>query len=140
MKKNTLRTKYATDTMGLILFLENRKLPKAVKELFDTACKNKIKIYIPIIVLTEILYLSEKKRISVTIEKLATFLSVNKSLLISDLNLDVIKSAAEINDINELHDRLIAADARRLNIKLITNDPSIRKSKFLETIWGNHSE
>ena len=39
-----------------------------------------------------------------------------------------------INDIPELHDRLIAATARYLDLPLITNDPIIRDSSFVEVL------
>lgn len=39
-----------------------------------------------------------------------------------------------IDDIPELHYRLIAATARYLDAPIITNDPVIRKSKFVKII------
>ena len=46
-----------------------------------------------------------------------------------------IKKAFEINDIPELHDRIIAGTALKVGAKLITNDPIIARSKFVEVIW-----
>jgi len=51
------------------------------------------------------------------------------------MNLAAIQSAAQITDIPELHDRLIAGTARRLGLALITNDPAIQASSFVKTIW-----
>lgn len=51
------------------------------------------------------------------------------------LNFDVIKSAARITDIRELHDRLIAGTSLFLNLPLITNDPVIQASEFVDTVW-----
>ncbi len=39
------------------------------------------------------------------------------------LTLEVVKSALEIVDIPELHDRLITGTAKLLGVELITNDP-----------------
>jgi hypothetical protein len=47
----------------------------------------------------------------------------------------VLQSAAQITDIRELHDRLIAATARLLDVALITNDPVIHASAFVKTVW-----
>jgi predicted nucleic acid-binding protein len=47
----------------------------------------------------------------------------------------VIQSAAQITDIQELHDRLIAGTARSLDLDLITNDPIIQVSTFVRTVW-----
>ncbi len=48
--------------------------------------------------------------------------------------LKIIKSAFEIRDIPELHDKLIAGTARYLNLPLITNDPVILQSSFVECV------
>jgi len=43
------------------------------------------------------------------------------------LSFEILKTAFEIDDIPELHDRLIAATARYLGLPIITNDPVIKK-------------
>lgn len=47
----------------------------------------------------------------------------------------VVENASQITDIPELHDRLIAATAKSLNLDLITNDPKIQASQFVSTVW-----
>jgi len=49
--------------------------------------------------------------------------------------LNPIEKAFEINDIPELHDRIIAGTALKTGVRLITNDPVISSSKFVEVIW-----
>jgi len=44
------------------------------------------------------------------------------------------EAAFEITDIPELHDRLIAGTARHLNLQLITNDPEILDSAFVNCV------
>ena len=53
----------------------------------------------------------------------------------SPMGFEIVKSALQITDIPELHDRLIAATARSLDLSLITNDPKIQKSQFVNTVW-----
>jgi predicted nucleic acid-binding protein len=53
---------------------------------------------------------------------------------LKNLSLEILKTAAEIDDIPELHDRLIAATAKYLDLPLITNDPMIRDSRFIEVL------
>ncbi|MCA1793601.1 MAG: hypothetical protein LC660_06970 [Desulfobacteraceae bacterium] len=50
------------------------------------------------------------------------------------INFDIIKSASTITDIPELHDRLIAATAKYLELPLISNDPEIRDSEHVEVL------
>ncbi len=51
------------------------------------------------------------------------------------LNMEIINASFKIDDIPELHDRLIAGTAKYFNYDLITNDPVIIKSKDIRTIW-----
>lgn len=50
------------------------------------------------------------------------------------LTSDIIKSAFEIKDIPELHDRLIAGTARYLDLPIITNDPAMLNSAFVKCV------
>ena len=59
--------------MALVLRLERRKLPNRIKEIFEQAEKGETEIYIPAIVLAEIGYLSEKKRIEITLNDLKNY-------------------------------------------------------------------
>lgn len=52
-----------------------------------------------------------------------------------DLSFEIISEAFKITDIPELHDRLIGGTAKFLDIELITNDPIIIASAFVQTFW-----
>jgi predicted nucleic acid-binding protein len=49
--------------------------------------------------------------------------------------LEVVQAAAQITDIPELNDRLIAGTARSLGLELVTNDQVIQASRFVKTTW-----
>jgi hypothetical protein len=49
------------------------------------------------------------------------------------MNLAVISAAAEITDVPELHDRLMAGIAKLLDAALITNDSALQASSFVKT-------
>ncbi len=135
MSSGTLASECVTDTMGLVLRLEQRRLGPTAKTLFEAMENGTILIHIPSVVLAEILYLSEKKRISLTLRAVKEYFARFPNCREFPLNLRVIQTAAEITDIPELHDRLIAATARIDNIELITNDPAIQASAFVRTTW-----
>ncbi len=124
-----------TDTMALVLRLEKRKLGRKAKSAFEGAEAGKTQVIIPSMVLAEILYLSEKKRISIGLVEVANYCSQFPHCQQYPLDFKVIQAAAEITDIQELHDRLIAGNARLLNLSLLTNDPMIQASKFVKTVW-----
>jgi predicted nucleic acid-binding protein len=135
MTSSTLASEFVTDTMGLVLRIEKRRLNSLVKLSSSLLSLVKITIYIPALVFAEILYLSEKRRISLSFDPVTLYLKQFQNYKQHPLNLDVIFSAAQITDIPELHDRLIAGTARLLNLELVTNDPVIQASDFVRAVW-----
>jgi len=119
----------------LILHLEKRKSGGRAEQIFDAAENAVTIIHIPAMVFAEILYLSEKKRISATLTDILFLLRNFPNFKELPMNNNVMKSAAQITDIPELHDRIISAGAVHLNLELITNDPKIQSSNFVQTIW-----
>lgn len=135
MSKHSLDDDYAADTMAVVLHLENRRSSKRVTEIFEAASRGNSNIHIPSIVFAEILYLSEKRRITASLSDVEDHVSTNSNFHDAPLSIEIIRQAAKITDIPELHDRLIASTASVLGMKLITNDPKIQNSKFVDTIW-----
>ena len=134
MSGSTPANELVTDTMGLVLRLERRKLSPTAKSLFELAESRSMTIYVPALVLAEILYLSEKQRIGLSV-KVADYMKRFPNYREYPMNLAVVQSAAQITDVPELYDRLIAGTARLLGLNLITNDPIIRASSFVQTVW-----
>ena len=61
--------------------------------------------------------------------------SEHKSIAVEPMTEEVIEKTFEIDDIPELHDRIIAGTALRAGVELITNDPIISRSRFIKVIW-----
>ena len=135
MTNATLVSEFVTDTIGFVLRIERRRLSEKVKTIFDSVEFGNTIVYVPGIVFAEILYLSEKQRIRTSIDEVEDYLKEHPNYKEYSLNFAVIQSTAEITDIPELHDRLIAATARQLDLELITNDSVIQASAFVKTIW-----
>jgi predicted nucleic acid-binding protein len=114
---------------------KKRKLPIAVKSIFQSADLGSVKIFIPAIVLVEIGYLSEKGRIDIGINDVLNHINSFPSFIEQPLTFAIVAESNKITDIPELHDRLIGATAFFLNHELITNDPLIQASSFVKTIW-----
>ena len=127
--------KYVADTMAVVLRLEKRKMPDASKQLFEQAEHGKVEIFIPAMVFSEIGYLSEKNKIDTGLEEVKQYLGKHSHIKELPLTFEIVKTAFSINDIPELHDRLIAASAKELDIEIITNDPDIEESRYVKTIW-----
>lgn len=135
MSSFTLADEYVADTVAIILYLENRKSSANVERIFDAAEAGQTIIHIPAMVFAEILYLSEKNRISLTLADVEKHLQNFPNYRETPMNFEIIEYAGQITDIPELHDRLIAATAKFLNLELITNDLKIQNSALVKTIW-----
>jgi predicted nucleic acid-binding protein len=135
MTGDTHANDYVSDTVGLILRIEQRKMGSAAKTIFERAEAGNCTIYIPGIAFAEILYLSERNKIDISFQESLDYLTTYPSFKEYPTGLAVVQTAGDIIDIPELHDRLIAATAQLLNCELITNDRVIGESKFVRTIW-----
>ena len=126
---------YVTDTMALILRLENRKLPEKTKQIFERAERGEVEIYIPAMVLAEIGYLSEKGRIETNIEEVKDYCHNYRTIKEKEITFKAVENAFTIDDIPELHDRIIAGTAMEIGLELLTNDPKMEESSCVKTVW-----
>ena len=86
-------------------------------------------------VIAEIGYLSERKRIDTNLKEVKQFLKKNKNARIEPMSFEIVETAFQLNNIPELHDRLIAATAIFTNAILLTNDPVIHACKSVKVVW-----
>ncbi|HHO75544.1 MAG TPA: PIN domain-containing protein [Deltaproteobacteria bacterium] len=125
---------FVTDTQALVKFMLGKKvINDACHKAFLAADQGKNTIIIPAIVLMEVLYLFEKNRISVDLIQIEELMK-SRNYQFEPLSLEILKTASSIDDIPELHDRLIAATAKYLDIPIITNDPLIIKSRHVNIL------
>jgi len=130
-----MQNRYAADTMALILYLEKRKLSKAVTNIFSEFENGNIELIIPSMAIAELGYLAERNRIDTNLTEVRKLLTHFKNVKIEPLKLEIVEAAFRIKTIPELHDRLIAATAVICNASLITNDPVIQASDSVKVIW-----
>lgn len=130
-----MKVDYVTDTMAIILRLENRRLPLRVKEVFESVECGHQSLAVPAMAIAELGYLSERRRIETNLPSLFQYLRQYSYCSVASMTSDVIEQAFRIQDIPELHDRLIAATAVSMNATLITNDPVITESSSVRVLW-----
>lgn len=135
MTNATHASSYVTDTVALVLRLEQRKLDEQARVLFDTMEAGGVTIYVPAMVFAEILYLQERSRITTSLQDVAAYIERYETCQEYSLTQAVVYAASEIQDVPELHDRLIAVNARALHAALVTNDSKIQASKLVQTVW-----
>lgn len=76
-----------------------------------------------------------KNKIDASLKDVKNYLKKFEKISRQPISLEIIDTAFSILDIPELHDRIISAGAIGEGIEIITNDPEIRASKFVKTIW-----
>ncbi len=126
---------YVIDTQAFVKFSNGQKV---INDKIDTIMKEadagKHLIILPSVVIFEIGYLHERRRIPISLKMVRDIVKNSVNYMEEKLSLEIIEAAFEISDIPELHDRLIAGTARYLRAPLITNDPVILASRFVECI------
>ena len=126
---------YLLDTVTIIRHFSNKgKLGKRANEILTSIEKSDSVFAISIISLMEIMYLSEKNRIGIDLQKTITMISETNGYQIIDLNIEIIKAATQVH-FYELHDRMIIATALWMGIPIITSDSLFSQVKDLEVIW-----
>lgn len=128
-------SKFVSDTMALVLHLEKRKMPNKAKAIFEATEKGENEIYIPAMVIAEIGYLSERGRIVTDIAAVEKQMEQHGNFKGKELDAQVVKASFEIDDIPELHDRLIAGTAKLMGLDIISNDPAMEQSRHVSTVW-----
>ena len=109
---------YVTDTMGLVLRMEQRKMGARAKFIFESAEADKTIIHIPSFVFAEMLYLYEKPRITVSPNDIATYLATYPNYKEAPLDFAIIQAAAKIN-----------GSLRNCGVKLVFNYLCIFRSE-----------
>jgi len=123
------------DTIAIIrYFSELEPLGRKAKEVLEGADKGENVIWISIISVVEIMYLAEKNRIPLDLEELMEVLEKTNNYIVVDLDLEIVNVASKISGM-DLHDRLIVATAKYLEVPIISNDKVIRNSGIIDIIW-----
>jgi len=123
---------FVTDTHPLVWYLtDNPRLSSEAKRIF-----NEDYIFIPCIVLLELVYLIEKKRIAADLDSFFNSISSSTNYRIEPLCLPIIEKSKNIprERVPDPWDRLIAATSMYLNFPLITKDETL-KEIGIEVIW-----
>jgi PIN domain nuclease of toxin-antitoxin system len=133
-------SQYVTDTHALLWHLYNNpKLSSVAKIIFEQTDAGNDEIFIPAIVLVEIIYLTEKKRIPAdAVQKSLDLLtSDTDNYHIAPLDAFVARAVQSIDRavVPELPDRIIAATALALGLPLITRDERIKSVTGLVQVW-----
>lgn len=126
---------YVADAHAIIwYFIDDPRLSQNARQAFEQTITAGV-IIIPTIVLAEIMYISQKGRISITFEETLSHIEMYENFHIAALELDILKVAASVSADLEMHDKLIVATTLHFDAHLITKDEQITQSKIVNTVW-----
>jgi predicted nucleic acid-binding protein len=127
---------YLADTVAIVRHLRAHPAqgPRAA-EILSAADLGQHHVYLSAITLVEVLYLSEARRIDVGLSGLVDRVSGSANYEIVPVGVDAVLAAADVDDVPELHDRVIAGTARWLGVPILTGDEVIGRSRHVQTIW-----
>lgn len=89
---------------------------------------------ISVVSLMEIMYLAEKHRITINFQETLERLETSAKYLIVNLSPEILR-VAEAIEFDELHDRLILATARWLDIPILSSDGEFDHIPGITVIW-----
>ncbi|BAM00445.1 MULTISPECIES: type II toxin-antitoxin system VapC family toxin [Caldilinea] len=127
---------YLADTVAIVRHLRRHPAlgPRAA-QILQSADSGEHHIYLSTITLMEVLYLSEAKRVDVHLDELIGHISGSVNYEIVPVHTEVVLAAAEVDDVPELHDRIIVGTAKWLGVPILTSDGIISQSSHVQTIW-----
>jgi PIN domain nuclease of toxin-antitoxin system len=127
---------YLADTVAIVRHLRNHpRLGRKAARILQEADRGLHRIYLSAITLMEILYLYEAKRIELSLPELMAKVSRSRNYRIIPVDETVVLTAIGVDDVPELHDRILVATAKYLEVPILTGDKVVVASQHVETVW-----
>jgi PIN domain nuclease of toxin-antitoxin system len=127
---------FVSDTHALVWwFTGSPKLGEKASKTFTSCERGESVIVIPSIVLAEALSIFDKKRVSFNFRSLFRQVRESENFVIMALDYPVLETMLDLQHLPELHDKIIVATAKHLELPLITKDATLRKLSNIKTIW-----
>ncbi|MEO8150160.1 MAG: PIN domain-containing protein [Bacteroidia bacterium] len=111
------------------------KIGAKAKTVIIQAELNEHNLIVSVISLMEIMYLAEKKRIPVSLKETIEVLKSKSCYTIIELNTEIIIEAQNVS-FYELHDRLLLATAKYLNIPILSSEKKFKEVKGITVVWS----
>ncbi|NOZ76780.1 MAG: type II toxin-antitoxin system VapC family toxin [Euryarchaeota archaeon] len=113
---------------------EDRRLWKEAKEIFELAESGGAVVAVPTIVLAEAFYIAEKKDFSLQFRDILNKVDSSINFPSMSLDMETVKEMVLLNELPEIHDKIITATSRILDATLITKDKEIKASGYVPTV------
>jgi len=131
---------YVTDTHPILWhILSDTRLSPAAQAIFRETDAGVHQILIPSVVLVEVVYLAEKKRIpSKAVDLLFSLLGLAPAnYVVIPLDIEVVQTLRAVSrtKVPDMPDRIIVATAKHMEAVLITKDTTIGAAGTVPVMW-----
>lgn len=124
------------DTNALIWYLmDDSKLGRQAGEVFSAAERGETRLVIPAIVMAELYYADKKFSLFADFRGVFHRLQAAPYVRFLAFEAEQVLDFDRDKDVPEMHDRIIAGIARRLNAPLIASDSKIVEAGVAEIVW-----
>jgi len=127
---------YVVDTHSLVwFFAADERLSKRAARILERAEAATVQVLVPTVVLAEIGYIAERKRVKVAVGDVLLRIEAGDGFAVVPFDLTILRTMLELPANLELHDRIIAATARHYRATVITKDRMLRAADEVQTVW-----
>ena len=127
--------RYLLDSVTIIRhFRKKKKIGRTALSILDDIEQQEDCLAISVISLMEIMYLAEKRRIEIDLQGTLNRIESSSKYMIINLVPEILRVAQTIQ-FYELHDRLILATAKWLDIPVIFSDSKFENVSGIRVIW-----
>ena len=127
---------YVTDTHALLWwFTDSPRISPKASEIFEKSEEGENVIFIPSIVIAELLSIFDKKRVSFDFKNLFQKIHTSENFVLIALDYPILQKMVALKEVPELHDKIIVSTARYLKLPIITKDKTLQKLPTVKTVW-----
>ncbi len=127
---------FVTDTHALLWwFVDSQKISAKASAIFEECENGENVIFVPSIVIAEALSIFDRKRVSFNFRRLLKKIDGSDNFALVALDFPILQKMTTLKNIPELHDKIIVATAKHLNLPIITKDATLLNLKNIKTIW-----
>jgi len=127
---------FLADTVAIIRHLrQHPALGRRAARILDDADAGQHHIYLSAISLMEVLYLAEARKIDLPLNELIDHVQGSTNYTVVPVDTEIVQAAVGVDDVPELHDRIIVATAKYLNVPILSSDAVMMASSHVKVIW-----
>ena len=127
---------FVADTHALLWwFTDSPRISATASEIFEKCERGENIIFIPSIVVAELLSIFDKKRISFNFRSLFKKIHTSDNFVLIALDYPILEKMMALKEVPELHDKIIASTAGYLKVPIITKDKVLQGLPSIRTVW-----